>query len=88
MSVNTERKGLSSGFERYQNKNKLFLLNPNNAQRQPPSLDFLLDAAALLAHPPYSSSSSLSEVPPLQLLISYSLIMPFGWQETICFQGC
>ena len=52
-SVYTERKvkwGLSCGSEGFQNKNKLFLLNPNSVQLQP-SPDFLLDVVALLTNP-------------------------------------
>ena len=52
-SVYTERKvkwGLSCGSEGFQNKNKLFLLNPNSVQLQP-SPDFMLDMVALLTYP-------------------------------------
>lgn len=59
---------LSCGFEIFQNQNKLFLLNPNVTQLPSPSPDFLLDAVALLTHPPFSSSSSLSEVLPFAAL--------------------
>ena len=57
-------RSLSCGFERFQSKNKLFLLNSNRAQLQLPPPDFLPDAVSLLTHPPYASSSSLAEVPP------------------------
>lgn len=88
-SVYTERKvkwGLSCGSEGFQNKNKLFLLNPNSVQLQP-SPDFLLGEEALLTHPP-SPSSLCFQFYPWKLFIFYSLITPFGSLKSICFQGC
>lgn len=89
-SVYTERKmewDLSCGFQRFQNKNKQFFLNPSSTQLQPPSPDFLLDAVALLMHPHFPPIL-FHKFYPLQLFSSYSLIMPFGCLESICFQGC
>lgn len=91
-SVYPEKKvewgGLSCRLEGFQNKNKLFLLNPNSAPLQPPSPDSVLDALALLTCPHSPPGLPFQKFYPWQLFISFSLIMPFGCLESICFRGC
>lgn len=76
---------LSCGFERFWNKNKLFLLTPSGTT---PISRLLVGCCGFANTYPFSSSSSLSEGLPIAALYFLLSDLAFGCLESICFQGC